>query len=67
MADLQSRYASLRAHLAGFLDDMDNDERHVQLGVCWAHYTLGSLTLEQFDELRDLLGFTHDDLDRLGL
>lgn len=67
MADLQSRYASLKAHLDQFRADMNDDERHVQLGVCWAHYTLGSLTLDQFDELKTLLGFSDDDLDSLGI
>ncbi len=61
----KSRYLSLRAHLEEFLGEMSDEERHVQLGIAFSHYTLGYLTLEEFDRLQELLGFSDYDVDTL--
>ena len=46
---------------------MDENERHVGLGIAWAHYTLGYITSDELDKLQELLGFTDDDMDTLGI
>jgi hypothetical protein len=65
MAETVDLFPSLRDELDEIRNDMTPEQRHVQLGICWAAYTAGNVTLSEFEHLRDLLGFTADDIDDL--
>lgn len=65
MAEQSKHFPGLKSHVEQWGGEMTDEQRHVELGICWATYTAGSITLDEFNELQALLGFSDGDIDDL--
>lgn len=65
MAKHSDRYESLRLGIEEELDDYTREDRIANYGYASAYYTLGLITLDEMNELTDLLGLTDQDVDDL--